>query len=206
MKKIGFLLFIFIISILVVNAEDNQITITEKGNELYYQSEISSSDFFFTENAMIPGEAYQKDLVINNTTSDDYSLFLKINPKDETSELLDYLDLKIENKEVIYEGKMCGFISNDTSELQGTIPLGEFNSKTKKTLKFYVKLNSDYNNTLGAETEVDWTFYAKKGDEVKEIVENPKTWSQGNNYYSAIILLIIIIGLVVLYKKIRSTI
>lgn len=207
MKKIGFILAIFIVSILAVNAEENKITITEKGDKLYYQSATSSSDFFFNEKAMLPGEVYQKDLLIDNSTKEDYSLFLKIDPQDENASLLDYIDLKIatENGEVLYEGKMRGFVSNnDTEALQGTLPLGDFKSKSKSNLKFSVKLSSDYSNTIGEETTVDWTFYAKQGDEVKEIIENPKTWSQGNGFSTSTILMIILaIGLIVFIKIVK---
>lgn len=206
MKKLVFFVFLFFSSFMVVGAKDNIITITEDKDDLYYESDVST-DYFFDEDGMIPGEAYQKELVISNQTEKDYSLFMKfVIDENQDNSMLDYLLLKIEDEQGnnLYEGKMRGFISNQDNDLEGIIPIGDYSSKEKKKLTFYIKLDSEYNNTNGAIQEVDWIFYAKgKDDEdVKTIIENPKTWaSKVMNPASFILFILLLIGFILFARK-----
>ncbi len=184
MKKTLLLLIAFLslfLSINLVTAKENKLYFIEKDNKIYYDSSYLGENVFMKHIDMIPGSEYQDELVIENNTNKEYSLYLKVKLKDqsiEADELLDNINMVIYLDDVeIYNGKAKGldYIGNGIN-LQNAVLLKKFTKKQSSRLKVETSLSNDYSNISNNESSyIDWVFYAEYDNKTEEIVDVPNT-------------------------------
>ena len=184
MKKTLLLLIAFLslfLSINLVTAKENKLYFIEKDNKIYYDSSYLGENVFMKHIDMIPGSEYRDELVIENNTNKEYSLYLKVKLKDqsiEADELLDNINMVIYLDDVeIYNGKAKGldYIGNGIN-LQNAVLLKKFTKKQSSRLKVETSLSNDYSNISNNESSyIDWVFYAEYDNKTEEIVDVPNT-------------------------------
>ena len=66
MKKLFVFIILFIGIVLPVQAKENKLYFTEKGNRLYYESRLIDENIFMKHTNMLPGDNYEEELIIEN--------------------------------------------------------------------------------------------------------------------------------------------
>lgn len=203
MKKISAIIIIILISIIGVRAESHKITFEEVNHKLVYYSDLYN-DKFMSHLDMIPGNTYTDSLMIENDTSTNYTIFLKIETIDQSvdaEELLDNIMMKLYlDDKIIYNGKAKGLdYRNEGINLQDAIMLKTLNKNEKSLLRADIELLPEYSNKENREISyINWVFYAQydKDNPIK-IDGVPKTDS--NNYVLIIIgVIVFLAGIIVL--------
>lgn len=193
-KHIKIMCFVLITLMMIsVSAKelDNKLYFTGSGDRLYYDTKLFDSNIFMHHTDMIPGREYTDKLLVENGSSVDYDLYLKIKEVEqdsEANELLDNILMKIYlDDELLYEGKVKGLDYNDSGvNLVDAIHIGKYLKNKERELIVKTKLDEDYNNpNIDDEAHIQWEFYATYVEEnVPTIDEN------GNkNKYEPILLL-----------------
>ncbi len=194
MKKILFIILTLFVSINIVSAADNKLSISSIDNKLYYDSKLFDTNTFMKHLDMVPGNTFVDNLVIENQTNYNFNLYLKIKNRN-NNELLDYMSMKIYlDDKLVYDGDMVGtglFYENDV--LNNSFLVGNFSAHQLSNLKVYTNFSTEYSNTNNSDSLIiDWKLYAEMKDdgdiiddndfnnkddesEVIEIVPAPKT-------------------------------
>lgn len=211
MKKLFVFIILFIGIVLPVQAKENKLYFTEKGNRLYYESRLIDENIFMKHTNMLPGDNYEDELIIENGTKTTYTLYFKIVPKDQSAkanELLENISMRITiDGKLVYNGKATGLDYTETGiDLQEAILLGDFAPAKKAKMLVETELSEEYVNNNSETSYIDWSFYAQYDDSKVpvEIVETPNTMKNGVPLITIISIIIIIIGLGVIrygYKR-----
>ena len=165
MKRFVFFVSIFALSIISVHAKENKLYFTEENNRLYYDSKLIDENVFMKHTDMIPGERFIDELVIENGTNTNYTLYFKVVSREqsvEANELLDNILMRIKlDDKVIYEGKATGLdYNNQGIDLQKAILIGKFAPSKNSKMIVETKLLENYDNTQFNEfSYIDWSFY-----------------------------------------------
>lgn len=210
MKKIFFGLAIFMLCFLPVQAKENKLYFTEDNNRLYYESSLIDENVFMKHLDMVPGSSFSDELVLENGTNTNYTLYFQVKSKEQSSnanELLEniLMTIKLDDK-VIYNGKATGLdYNNDGINLQNSILIGNIEPSKKSKMIVETTLSKDYANTNNEDLSyIDWTFYAKYGDEVSEIVESPNTMKNSFSYIFVFSIIIILMGFMVIVYAVKK--
>lgn len=214
MKK---LMLVFLMSIMMIPslafAKDNRLYFEEKENKLYYDGKLLDEEVFMKHTDMMPGDSFEDNLVIENGTNTEYTLFFKIeNIKQNAKalELLNNISMKIYiDEKLVYDGNIKGNdLSSLGNNLNNSVELGVMKPNSSMNMKVITSLSKDYNSFNNDEKAlIDWTFYAQYGeDEPTEIVVVPSTGKDIVKIIPFIAIIIIIIGacLVIYDKKIKN--
>ncbi len=214
MKKPLLLIFTFLclfLSVNQVNAEEvvrNKLYFKEEDNKIYYDSSYLGENVFMKHIDMVPGSKYQDELVIENNTNKEFTLYLKVKPKDqgtEADELLDNINMVIYLDDVeVYNGKAKGldYIGNGIN-LQNAVLLKKLGKKETSSMKVETSLSNNYSNISNNETSyIDWAFYAEYDNKTEEIVDVPNTNKDSFPVIGIVSLTICVIGFgIVIYAK-----
>lgn len=179
MKKILLGVCVLFFSMGIVQASSHTLSFKEEDNSLYYNTDLLNKDAFIVHTDMIPGKAYQDELIIQNNSNRKYGLYIKAEEREQSEladELLDNIIMKIYiEDELIYSGKARGLDYNENNDnLQNAIYLGVYETGKTQVLKVETMLDKDYSNSENTEyTYIDWLFYASYQDEILPI--NPDT-------------------------------
>lgn len=186
-KHIKIMCFVLLaLMILSVSAKesDNKLYFTGSGDRLYYDTKLFDSDVFMHHIDMVPGSEYTDKLLVENGSSVDYDLYLKIKEVEQDSELDELLDnILMEiylDDELLYEGKVKGLDYNNSGvNLKDAIHIGKYLKNTEQELIVKTKLDEDYNNpNIDDEAHIEWEFYATYVDEDKDV----PVIDEGNKY------------------------
>ena len=196
MKKIFLILGIMILTISLkgVKALENKLYFIEQDNKLVYESD--SENYFMKHLDMLPGSSYSDELEIENGTKNKYTLYLKVETKDQSvlaEELLDNITMKVYlDNEQIYSGNIRGMdYVEEGINFSNAVKLKELDSADKSLLKVETELSSDYSNKNNNEIgKVEWLFYAQYENNQPQIIDNvPKTDLDSNKTVYSIIIL-----------------
>ena len=212
MKRFVFFVSIFALSIISVHAKENKLYFTEENNRLYYDSKLIDENVFMKHTDMILGERFIDELVIENGTNTNYTLYFKVVSREqsvEANELLDNILMRIKlDDKVIYEEKATGLdYNNQGIDLQKAILIGKFAPSKNSKMIVETKLSENYDNTQFNELSyIDWSFYAQYDDSKPpvEIVVSPNTMKNSFPFIFVFSAIIILIGLGIIknaYKK-----
>ncbi len=211
MKKI--LLYILLVLFITspVYAKENRLYFTNSGDRIYYESKLIDEDVFMKHVDMVPGSKYTDELIIENGTKTKYTLFFKVQPREQSEladELLENINMTIYlDDELVYEGKATG-LDYEGINLRNAINLGEFDEAKKSKMIVYTNLDEKYSNTDNNEfSYIDWQFYAQYDkSEPTQIVEIPDTNKDSFPIITVISIIFIIIGLGILYyaRKVKE--
>lgn len=203
MKKI--LLIIVLFLALTVNAKENKLYFVED-NELdrvVYESGLFNDKMFMNHKDMTPGDKFTDELIIENGTKTDYTLYFRVVPKEQSiaaANLLDNIIMKITMDGVIvFEGKANGM---GTQDLLSAVSLGEIAPKKSYKMVVDTYLSTDYiTPSVDDLAMIDWEFYAQYDkQEPKEII--PKTSKDSSNWFLIFaILLIIAASILIAYNN-----
>lgn len=170
MKKILFIFLTFFLSINIVLAKENKLSISSSDNKLYYDSKLLDTNTFMKHLDMIPGSTFTDNLIIENETKFNFNLYLKINNRN-NNELLDYMTMKIYlDDKLVYDGDMIGsglFYENDA--LNNSFLVGNFSANQLSNLRVVTNLSTDYSNINNNDSLIiDWKFYAETKDDINK--------------------------------------
>lgn len=170
MKKILFIFLTFFLSINIVLAKENKLSISSSDNKLYYDSNLLDTNTFMKHLDMIPGSTFTDNLIIENETKFNFNLYLKINNRN-NNELLDYMTMKIYlDEKLVYDGDMIGsglFYENDA--LNNSFLVGNFSANQLSNLRVVTNLSTDYSNINNNDSLIiDWKFYAETKDDINK--------------------------------------
>lgn len=170
MKKILFIFLTFFLSINIVLAKENKLSISSSDNKLYYDSNLLDTNTFMKHLDMIPGSTFTDNLIIENETKFNFNLYLKINNRN-NNELLDYMTMKIYlDDKLVYDGDMIGsglFYENDA--LNNSFLVGNFSANQLSNLRVVTNLSTDYSNINNNDSLIiDWKFYAETKDDINK--------------------------------------
>lgn len=181
MKKFILAILVICFIILPVNAKENKLYFTESDNRLYFDGELLDEKIFMYHTDMVPGKQYIDELIIENGTNTNYTLYFQIKPKEqntESDELLNNILMKITiDENIIYEGVSTG-LETDGINLQNSLLLGDLKPSKHSKMIVETKLSETYSNTDYNELSyIDWTFYAQYDINTPpiEITESPNT-------------------------------
>lgn len=200
MKKILLFLTVMFFGITSAQAAENKLYFTDDNDRLYYDSDLYDENLFMYHTDMLPGSSYTDELIIENGSETEYSLYLKVDEEERTQlseELLKSIEMTIElDGEVIYDGYADGLDYNDDGvNLQDAILIGLYKPYTESKLVVKTKLSPDYSNTDNKElSNIKWNFYARYSGNTEVLPINPDT---GNNI-SKIVMILFAISLIVL--------
>ncbi len=212
MKKVLFILLLLLF-ITPVYAEENKLYFTESDDRIYYKSSLLDENVFMKHLDMVPGKTFTDELIIENGTNTEYTLYFKVVPRNQSekaNELLENIIMKISiDGEAIYNGKATGLdYSNNGINLQEAILLGNFVPSKESSMVVETMLSTEYDDTTYNELSyIDWSFYAQYGDSEPSIIvpDTGLDYQVQNKNINVIISLIIIIisfiGIAYLYKK-----
>ena len=215
MKKVLFILLLLLF-ITPVYAEENKLYFTESDDRIYYKSSLLDENVFMKHLDMVPGKTFTDELIIENGTNTNYTLYFKVVPRsqsDKASLLLENIIMKISiDGKIIYNGKATGLdYSNNGINLQEAILLGDFVPSKESHMVVETMLSTEYNDTNNNELSyIDWAFYAQYDDIEPSIIVpdtglNYQTQRKNIVFIIPIILIIIsIIGLIYSYKKVNK--
>lgn len=177
MKKILLVIIMLFLSISVVKAKDNKLSISSIDNKLYYDSSKFDSEIFMHHLDMIPGNEFSDELVIENETKYTFNLYLKIKKRN-NNELLDYLSMKIYlNDLLIYNGDMLGTSNESGSvKLSNYYLVGTFTPNRVAKIRVETKFSDEYSNMSNEDPLIiDWSFYAETFDDLSgkdDVIDN----------------------------------
>ena len=183
MKKV-IMTLLFVVGLFVFSSEvnaANKLYFTKSGDRLYYDSGKIDDNTFINHQDMVPGKTYKDELIIENGTKTDYTLYFKIKEREQSNELnefLDHIEMKIYlDDKLIYQGLAKGLdYTKDGINLQEALKLGEFKSNEEHKMVVETTLELEYSDTTERDGSwIDWQFYAEYKDELIEIEENPNT-------------------------------
>ncbi|MDE5831082.1 MAG: hypothetical protein K2H53_05640 [Clostridia bacterium] len=209
MKKV-LMGLIFIVGIFIFSSEvnaSNKLYFTKSGNRLYYDSGKIDDGAFINHQDMIPGKTFTDELIIENGTKTDYTLYFKIrerNQSEELNEFLDHIEMKIYlDGKLLYEGLVKGLdYTEEGISLQQALNLGEYKPHEEHKMVVETTLELEYSDTTErAGSWIDWQFYAVYEDEIIPIDKNPNTLDGIKTIFIMyIISLIAIIMIIVLLR------
>ena len=201
MKKVLLLIMAFVLSITFVQAKENKLYFKETGNRLYYESKLTDEDFFMKHVEMTPGDSFTDELTIENKTKEEFTLYFKIAPRQqsvEADELLDNINMKIKlDGDTIYEGKAKGLDYKDQGvNLQDAILIGKMTPSKESKMVVETELSEYYDNTdYNDFSYIDWKFYVQfDNEDAKEIIEVPNTFKNQSPYIVIISIIMIALG------------
>ena len=212
MKKIfAILLASVFIATPVFAEEKNKVYIFEKDEKIYYDSS-SFDDQFMVHEDIIPGDSFSDSLVVENGTSKEHDIYLKIESDDNSlkaSSLLDYLNMKIYiNDSLYYDGKAKGLDYRDKGvDLTDAVLIKHFAAGEKVTMKVDTHLDENYEDIENHDVaHTHWHFYlAENPDE--PIPPTPRTNDDFSPWYfvilgvSGALLIAVIVYEIVQHKK-----
>lgn len=126
---------------------------------------------------MAPGGTYKDKLIIENASSRNYKVYMRIIPRTDQTQLQDELLKKISMKvyygdDLIYDGDVTGYHYSDASgmeDMQGLVPLGKYTRGQKREIRVELQLDPDlglqddgtyrYADVL---TKIDWEFLVQQ--------------------------------------------
>ena len=205
MKKTLLLCMIFLVFFFKsVKASENKLYFIEQDNKIVYESD--SEDYFMKHLDMLPGSNYTDELEIENGTKNKYTVYLKVDVKEQSvlaEELLDYITMKVYlDDSLVYNGNIRGLDYNDGGiNFEDAVKLREFNPGDKSLLKVETELLGDYSNKDNNEIgKVDWLFYAQYEKNQPQVIDKvPKTDLNSNKIIISIVALILGIVLIGVY-------
>lgn len=213
MKKI-LVPLLFIVGLFVFSSEvnaANKLYFTKSGERLYYDSGKIDDETFINHQDMVPGKTYTDELIIENGTKTDYTLYFKIkerNQSEELNEFLDHIEMKIYlDGKLLYEGLVKGLDYNTNGiNLQRALNLGEYKQNEKHKMVVETTLELEYSDTTERDGSwIDWEFYAVYEDEIIPIEENPYTVDPIKTIFIIFIIsLFAIIMIIALMRKKRK--
>ena len=166
MKKILFFTIIILLTMIQTKAITNKLYFNSNGNKLYYDTDLFNKNLFMYHVDMLPGKTYQDELLIENKTQTEYTLYLKIkenNDSELAKELVDNIIMTIYLDEIIiYEGYASGidYIENNRI-IDDSIYIGNYKSGDEQKLTVETTLKSEYSNTENtALSNIEWEFFA----------------------------------------------
>lgn len=212
MKKLILIIIIYFLSFIPVFAKENKLYFTESDDRLYYESKLLDENVFMKHLDMVPGDTFVDELIIENGTNTKYTLYFKVNLREQSSEaneLLENIIMKIKlDDEVIYDGIATGNdYKNQGVDLQNAILLGDFSSKRNAKMIVETKLSEDYDNTnFNDLSYIDWSFYGQydKSEPPTEIIVSPNTMKNAFPFTIIFSIVVVLIGLGIIgsaYKK-----
>lgn len=206
MKKILVIAITILTIITNVSAKENKLYFREENNAIFYESSMFDEKIFMNHTDMTPGSIYIDELIIENKTKNNYTLYFKVKSVKETDDdILEHISMKISlDGKTIYDGKATGLDYNGSNvKLQDSVNLGEFKKNKSSKMIVETKLDEKYkNNSNNEDSEIDWSFYAQYEDNKPlEIVE-------GNTEYKVPILpvlsIILLLGILFMLFAIRK--
>ena len=192
MKKILFFTIIILLTMIQTKAITNKLYFNSNGNKLYYDTDLFNKNLFMYHVDMLPGKTYQDELLIENKTQTEYTLYLKIkenNDSELAKELVDNIIMTIYLDEIIiYEGYASGidYIENNRI-IDDSIYIGNYKSGDEQKLTVETTLKSEYSNTENtALSNIEWEFFAYY-DKNMDVI-NPDTQDNINKAITIILL------------------
>ena len=183
MKKV-IMSLLFVVGLFIFSSEvnaANKLYFTKSGDRLYYDSGKIDDKTFINHQDMVPGKTYKDELIIENGTKTDYTLYFKIKEREQSNELnefLDHIEMKIYlDGKLLYEGLAKGLdYTKGGINLQEALNLGVFQSNEEHKMVVETTLELEYSDTTERDSSwIDWEFYATYQGEVIEIEKNPNT-------------------------------
>lgn len=141
-----------------------------------------SGGYFFNLDGLLPGDTITRNLVIQNTRSEDYNLKMVIQPISSTGpvDLIEKMTMAFTlDNQVVYDGNLVSQVANQTAE--GTeIDFGVIKGNSTRTMSIDLAVKTDIpweDFQKGTSTaKVKWTFVANS-DQLpntgKDIVTKP---------------------------------
>lgn len=209
-KKILFFM-ILVLFCVPVYASNSKIYFTESEGRIYFKDYDGT---FMKHTEMLPGNMYTDTLEIENDTTINYKLFLRLidsSTSDESSELLDYLNMKIYlDDSLIYEGNSKGLVYIDGEYmLEDILKIGNMIPKSKHILKVETTLSKEYTNKSNNDFSfLTWDFYAQYDELTKpiQIDKVPNTYDALPIWIiSVVVCLVIMIISLYQHRKISRT-
>lgn len=198
---------------------NNKLYFTNSKDRLYYDTKLFDENIFMYHDGMTPGVTYTDTLLIENGSSTDYDLYLKIKEVDQdiaANNLLDNISMEIYlDDELVYNGKAKGLDYNDVGvNIQEAAYIGKYKSNSEKNLTVKTKLNEEFfhNNNEEITSHIEWEFYASYDDKEDDNNKNqviPINPNTSDNIYLHItiaissLLLIIILAVFLERKKLK---
>ncbi|MCI8515321.1 MAG: hypothetical protein HFG75_00315 [Hungatella sp.] len=152
---------------------------------------VEDGNWFMSFTNMVPGGKYRDKLNIENASSKDFRLFMKISPRtgeqkqsDIQEELLKKIAMKVYYlDQLIYDGDVTGYHYSELSgkeDMQGLVPLGVYKHGRKEQIR--VELVLDKNIGLDDDgsyrfadvlTKIDWEFMVQEVTTPPDRPDNP---------------------------------
>ena len=112
----------------------------------------------------MPGDVYEDEIALLNTTECDAELFFRtevMEQSEEQMELLKKIQLQIRlNQQILYDGNLL------SKELENSISLGDYAPGSEGSLNFRIEIPAELNNAYALrEADVKWIFSVKEDEE-----------------------------------------
>lgn len=122
------------------------------------------SNFFHNIKRAMPGDVYEDEIALLNTTECDAELFFRtevMEQSEEQMELLKKIQLQIRmNQQILYDGNLL------SKELENSISLGDYAPGSEGSLNFRIEIPAELNNAYALrEADVKWIFSVKEDEE-----------------------------------------
>lgn len=158
-----------------VDAKDTKLSLLKDHDVLCYDGKTIKDEDLMKEMDLTSSEVFKNELVIENTTGDDYQIYFLLSTKEQDgsfNDLLDYLTLKVYvDDKVVYDGtgSVIDF-ATEKEDLHDFISLGSILKASSSVMRVEASVSNDYasvsNNTFAY---LIWEFYIRDKD--KEFIK-----------------------------------
>ncbi len=180
-RKLIVLLFLLFFSFTSEALAENKLYFTDNNERIYYDTKQLNKNEFMNHLYMLPGGTYTDELLIENGSTTDYTLYLKVKEKEQSEEakaFLDEIKMKIYlDDTLIYDGFAKGLDYNHNGvNLQDVIEIGDCQTNEVHKLLVETTLSKDFSDPTGNDASyIDWEFYAQYAEKIIPIEPNPNT-------------------------------
>jgi hypothetical protein len=204
------------------NAKENKLYFNGDEDKLYYTSDIDKK--FMVHEDMIPGKEYTDELILENGTNTKYKLYFKIEDKNDSSNLLEYIDMTItlDGKEIFNGNCLGNDYSNKNYTLTNSVLLGTINPNENHKMIVKTTLSENYPDEVTADSSnnttvknysytgnsttssiINWKFLASDGEKLPvQIVKTENTAKNSLPYITIFAVTLIILGTsIIIYAK-----
>lgn len=202
---------LFIVTLLFANKvyAENKLYFTDEGDRLYYDTDQIDKELFMNHQDMVPGSSYTDELLIENGSTTDYTLFFKVKEREQSataSAFLDEVAMKIYLDDVlVYDGFAKGLDYNlNGVNLQEVIKIGTSKANETHKIRVETSLSKEFSDISDRDASyIDWEFYAQYEEKVIPIEPNPNTGDKITQTFIlfGVSLLAIVILLFIIMKK-----
>lgn len=180
----------------------------ENGRMTWNPVQGSDGNWFMNFVNMVPGEAYEDCLQIENGSEKTYKLYMQVVSKQQNMQrdhLLELISMNVlQDSKMIYEGNASGKEYEDGS-IQDVVYLGTYKAGEKSEISVHLKLDENVKiDDSDILTQNDWKFMVMEVDTTEkslQVIQPPKT---GDLSKYPLYIIVAVISLVVLVLNIVS--